>query len=404
MVNLKTITVVVVVVGIALCSIGCSNDDTSSTPPVANNVEIQIGATKATGSYTYFDQESNAEGNSSFTWYRADDINGTKQTIIENATERAYTYTLFDHGKYLAFEVTPTQTDNTAGAPIKSSFKGSITAGALSKDNITLYTVSGATITKKIDFNVVEDLTSLQENTQKHQELWEQVLKVVPESYRAKINEFMIFAGDFDTTSELNGTLGYVFPTKEDLSTWQFGLAIDIAYLNSFDDQESGVNGTIIHEFGHILTLNNDQVNATINSTNCTTYHIDEGCSKNNSYLYEFHTNHWASIATDNTAQQNYSTNPNSYVSEYAATNIAEDMAETFRFYVLSSIPTDNTFIKNKKIIELDGHQPLQNLRTAIREDIGNPSLLARKSKPSRLGNFRGCGTHRMMNKLKKQK
>ncbi|PKV48066.1 hypothetical protein ATE84_0052 [Aquimarina sp. MAR_2010_214] len=399
----KTILTLFIVILFSNIFISCSNDDDAplNALPTATNVSIKVEASQATGNYTYSDKEGDPEGTSTFKWYRADDINGTNAVSITNATQKVYTYTSDDDGKYIAFEVTPFQSDNTKGNPVKSNFleyteNTGVEIGEASNDKITLYNVSGKTITKKINYTVPDNLKAFQNDDQKHQELWQQVLKIVPESDLSKINQFMIFAGDSDSSADLYGTLGYVVPTNNDLTTWQFGLAIDLSYQNSFDDHENGLKGTIVHEFGHIVTLNNYQVDPSV--TSCTTHSLQEGCAKSDSYIYKFYTNYWTSIPETNTAEQNYIANPNNFVSEYGATNLGEDIAETFRIYVLAVTPTDNTFIKDKKIIELDGYLSLQNIRTSIRASIGDAAIHSKKMM-QKLAKFKGCGTTIMMEK-----
>ena len=75
----------------------------------------------------------------------------------------------------------------------------------------------------------------------------------------------MIFAG------EDNGTAGYVYNTKDDLSKWEMGIAIYFAYEGGFN-ADGELAYTIIHEFGHILTLEIAQVDASVSENSCTNY------------------------------------------------------------------------------------------------------------------------------------
>jgi hypothetical protein len=100
--------------------------DIPNNPPVASDVVIagslEIGST-VTGTYTYTDLESDQQGESIFTWYRADDASGTGETVIEGEDGISYTITLEDAGKYLAFEVTPVaETGITTGSTVKSPY------------------------------------------------------------------------------------------------------------------------------------------------------------------------------------------------------------------------------------------------------------------------------------------
>jgi len=79
--------------------------------PVASNVVIVgepfIGITLH-ASYTYSDEDSDAEGNSSYRWYIANDSSGTTGLqSIQGANDTTYTVTSAELGKCLMFQVTP---------------------------------------------------------------------------------------------------------------------------------------------------------------------------------------------------------------------------------------------------------------------------------------------------------
>ncbi len=97
--------------------------------PIARNVMIsgnpQVGQTLS-GKYDYFDYESDIEGNSTFKWYRADDIEGTNKVLIEETTN-SYTLTSSDVGKYISFEITPVaNAGKMTGRSLASGFFGEI--------------------------------------------------------------------------------------------------------------------------------------------------------------------------------------------------------------------------------------------------------------------------------------
>ncbi|KAB2332583.1 S-layer homology domain-containing protein [Bacillus mesophilum] len=97
--------------------------------PIARNVMIsgnsQVGQTLI-GQYDYVDNENDLEGNSTFKWYRSDDIQGTNKVLIEE-TSNSYTLTTADEGKYISFEVTPAALAGKAtGTSVVSGFFGEI--------------------------------------------------------------------------------------------------------------------------------------------------------------------------------------------------------------------------------------------------------------------------------------
>jgi hypothetical protein len=99
--------------------------------PVASAVSISGTAMYGqtlTGSYTYTDAESDAQGASTFKWYRADDASGTNKAAIAGATSTTYTLTAADAGKHISFEVTPVaQTGTSPGIAVESAFTGKVT-------------------------------------------------------------------------------------------------------------------------------------------------------------------------------------------------------------------------------------------------------------------------------------
>jgi hypothetical protein len=100
-------------------------EDPSNLPPTAENVAIsgtpEPGET-LTGSYVYADAESDAEGASTFRWYRSLQANGSDRTVIPGATSPSYTVTSADEGHYLFFEVTPVASSGTLqGSPVLSA-------------------------------------------------------------------------------------------------------------------------------------------------------------------------------------------------------------------------------------------------------------------------------------------
>lgn len=87
-----------------------------NSAPVATNVTITgtlIVGQILTGSYTYTQGESIAEGISTYKWYRCDDAQGTGEIAIEGATSTTYTLQAADQGKFLRFGVLPIAATST---------------------------------------------------------------------------------------------------------------------------------------------------------------------------------------------------------------------------------------------------------------------------------------------------
>lgn len=130
---------------------------------------------------------------------------------------------------------------------------------------------------------------------------------------------------------------GYVYnlggQTRED--DWMMGLNL----IDAYEQYDQNSNRTIktdynakgsfgyvmIHEFGHIMTLNlKKEVDTSVNNKEeCKNLFLEEGCFRGKSAINQFNNRFYL---TD----QKY--NEPNFVTEYAKTNIAEDIAETFTF------------------------------------------------------------------------
>ena len=145
--------------------------------------------------------------------------------------------------------------------------------------------------------------------------------------------------------------------------------------LDTLSDGEKEMIFTIIHEFTHILTLNSLQIDESILEESCQGYYIDEGCAKNSAYLNSFYEKFWhnkykieeedyySDKDYDSTADKNMS----DFVSEYATLNPAEDIAESFAFFVLNKKPNDAETEANQKIIFFYSYPELIKIRESMR-------------------------------------
>jgi len=158
--------------------------------------------------------------------------------------------------------------------------------------NITLYSVEGRDIKKIKDYQIADSLLDLQKDSKKHQEIWTLISQIIPDNYTKFFNEYIIFAGSG------NGTAGYVVQTKEDLTKWQIGIAIDFAYEGGFN-RDGELSYTIIHEFGHVLTLNNTQLDSEKTEENSKNYFPGEGEARDKSYINALFQNYWKDIYSE---------------------------------------------------------------------------------------------------------
>lgn len=131
----------------------------------------------------------------------------------------------------------------------------------------------------------------------------------------------------------------------------------------------------------HLISLNNTQIEDDLNQY-AETYTIDEGSLKKDSYLNVFYNKFWKNhrnyldkTQRDYLSEEEkqeliydfYLEHENEFVSDYAATNPVEDLAETFMYFVIEDKPKDNS-IKSEKIKFLYNYEELVNLRNFIIE------------------------------------
>lgn len=250
---------------------------------------------------------------------------------------------------------------------------------------LTLYRVNGNELNKIKDFNVSNNLISFQQNYNKHIKMWNLMVNLVPYEDRSMIKEYEVLHGG-------NALAGYVAPIQNDLNRWKLGLAIDLVSDPVDEDQEFIY--TSIHEYGHLLTLNGEQIDQTTSHENCGNYFPGEGCSLANSYINAFFSKFWADIYDEfsdidpddyEEANQFYQKYNNRFVSAYAATNPGEDIAETFAVFVTQDKPTSNS-IADQKIKFMYEYPDLIRLRNHMKTDVAArvSGDMARKSNRAR--------------------
>lgn len=229
---------------------------------------------------------------------------------------------------------------------------------------LVTYSVSGDRISAPFYEEVPADLAGFQEDILGHQEIWDYFITLIPSAERGSLSEYSIVT---DGEGEI---LAAVTQTPYDPALW--GLAVDIRDA----DDKLNLTYTLIHEYAHLMTLGPGQVTpseAVFNNpddndiylqavSDCPDYFPGEGCSSAGSYINAFFDAYWADIYTqwqdinlieDDNAYYKalddfYYQYENRFVTEYAATNPEEDIAEAFTFFVLSPRPNGETIAESK--------------------------------------------------------
>lgn len=214
-------------------------------------------------------------------------------------------------------------------------------------------------------YDVSWEATLSPEPTQAAADVWDLWLRIVtPEVAGSVILDFRV--GD-STDSD---TMAYVAQSS-DPTLWT--LAANLAYASD----EDLLISTLVHEYAHILSLSPGQVDPAASS--CDTLVLDEGCAERDSALYAFDQEFWAgfgSSAPDPTnndadvAYEFYLEHEEDFVSDYAATNVVEDFAESFMTFVLEEEPSADTVVAQKLLFFWDRPEYVE-IRDHVRSEFG---------------------------------
>jgi hypothetical protein len=199
-------------------------------------------------------------------------------------------------------------------------------------------------------------------------QIWKHVSDIAPDTLSDKyIESFQLFN---DPSSDV---LAFV-DDADGNGKWR--VAVNIAGYNDSTVRER--NLTIVHELGHIVTLNNSQLHTS--DTVCKNYETDEGCAQSTSFLNLFVKSFWTPASVKTALDKG--TAPyvaNNYVTEYAATNPEEDMAESFAYFVLDA-RDDGALVKDKKTAFYYQFPELIAMRATMRQGITSDIIRSRRT------------------------
>lgn len=246
---------------------------------------------------------------------------------------------------------------------------------------LVIYAVNGDEIEDPQYETVPVDLKDEQEDLVAQKSIWNFFTSIIPAEQRSLIAEYAIM------TDGKDNVLAAVSQTYDDPSLW--ALEVDI----KDSDNYHSLTFTLIHEFGHLLTLNPSQVPPDMDVFNhpdddsvyqqavdaCPGYFPGEGCSDPASYINAFFERFWPeiydewlqidAIEDEDTYYQKlnefYDKYQDQFLTDYAVTNPAEDIAESWSFFVLSPKPEANT-IADEKILFFYDYPELVDLRQNI--------------------------------------
>ena len=254
-------------------------------------------------------------------------------------------------------------------------------AEAQEEQYLVTYTVNGNQISNPHYERVPADLKDEQQDRAAHEFVWNYFTSIIPVDERKFLTEYSI------TTDGMDNTLAAVVQTYDDPNHWS--LEVDILDITD----TYNLTFTLVHEFGHLLTLNAEQVPPSLRVFNnpddediyweevdtCLEYFPGEGCSTSTSYINAFYDRFWADIYTE-WDEVNYETDDDAYyealdnfyykyedqfITDYAVTNPEEDIAESWSFFVLSPKPRGD-MIAEQKVLFFYEYPELVQLRDEI--------------------------------------
>lgn len=192
------------------------------------------------------------------------------------------------------------------------------------------------------------------DDSSQYRKIWDEISALSPDALSDKyLEEFRVYDNPDDDT--------YAFVYDPD-GNGKWEVAVNLSSLKNVSVSEQKL--TYIHELGHVISLNAEQVDPNIDENNCQTYEIDEGCTGEHSYIYQFASKFW-----NNIGQPVY--DPSEYVTEYAITNDVEDLAESFAFFVVSgNESTLGNSERDEKIAFFYQYPELVKYRTEMRQAL----------------------------------
>jgi len=227
---------------------------------------------------------------------------------------------------------------------------------------LVTYQVNGDEISDPVDANVSNELDELQQDAAAQQAIWDYFIHFMPAEQRATIAEFIIF------TDGTDNVLAAVDQLSVSPEAWT--LEIDIADAGD----KAQLTYSLLHEFAHIFTLANTQF--TTGGTACATYQTDQNCTRADSYLNLFYQQFWTEIAPEwetayagDSIEDFYEQYSDQFVTDYAATDPDEDIAETWLYFIISPQPTGDT-IAEQKILFFYDFPEMVSLREQIHQNL----------------------------------
>jgi hypothetical protein len=217
----------------------------------------------------------------------------------------------------------------------------------------------------------VGDTEQIEESEmEKYRYLVNRAKTVIPRDQYHLVKYFLV------NTDGKDEVLAYVSQENEESNKWRMVLDCNDAfdengkYIQEYDE-------TIVHEFGHLLSLNENQMQEMVTGT----YENEDGILAEKSYLNEFFQEFWVDVYEEHqelvdpedqsgdSAYAFYEKHQDWFVSDYAATNPEEDFAETFRVFICKEKPSGEQK-QDQKVLWMYEQKELVTMREQIRQRL----------------------------------
>ena len=145
-----------------------------------------------------------------------------------------------------------------------------------------------------------------------HRRIWEIAAATLPTAGLNQIRQLNI------VTDGPARTLGMVHRSTTEHDSWI--LSVDPA------ESQDVLERTLVHELGHVFTLGEPDLTSL--RSNCAGVLLEIGCARTGSLLADYATRFWAGVS------EPAAYSGDTFVTQYAAESVHEDLAETFMFWV----------------------------------------------------------------------
>ncbi len=225
---------------------------------------------------------------------------------------------------------------------------------------------------EKFTYTINDDGTTEPEMTDLDKDMWGLIEEMSPsqESFDS-IREYTVYYDEDDTT---DASVSAIDDNDEE---WSFEL--NYSSTNDF----KLLLPVLVHEFSHVLSLQNDQVTSDTEDPeirdSCVNYLVGEGCLNDDTMLNNFFEKFWKENPdfvpdvdrAENETEAFYETRQDQYVTDYATTNPIEDFAESIMFYAMKEPVKANTE-KREKTDFFNDYPKIVKFRSEVRQTIAN--------------------------------